>query len=70
MAAEQPGLFDADGLAADLELTVGDAPHVRPARVGFLAGMLAIWIYDGKPSEAQKERLKDQARAFLEGVTR
>lgn len=64
-ATGQTPLFDAEGLASDFEVTMRDSPIARPARVGFLAGILAIWVYDGKPTDAQKERLKDVARRAL-----
>lgn len=78
MALDQPGLFDEGGISAttpeEIRITLDDGPLARPARVGFLAGMLALWIYDGKPSPTQKERLKDIARETLlraqEGATR
>lgn len=71
MADDAPRLFDAEGLQVpeEVALTLGDGPLARPARVGFLAGMLALWICDGKPSQAQKEALKTIARDTLERAT-
>lgn len=64
-------LFDAEGLQVpeEIRLTLGDGPLVRPARVGFLAGMLATWLLGGKPTEAQKDALLDLSREFLQRVT-
>jgi len=66
-------LFDPEGLADDVRMTVHENPDVaRPARVGFLAGMLAVWTLGDRASKAtewQKERLKDVAREALERAT-
>ncbi len=67
---EQPGLFDTEGLAAELELTVGEGPLVVPARNGFLAGILAVWVFDGKPTPAQKNELLGIARQAVANAER
>lgn len=66
--ADQPPLFDNLGVPVpeELALTLGHGPLVRPARVGFLAAMLAVWYADGRVTPAQKERLKDAARDAIQ----
>lgn len=64
---EQPGLFDAGAVPApeEIALTLLEGPMARPARVGFLTGMLALWTCGGKPSEAQRQLLAEIARDAL-----
>lgn len=66
MAVDQPGLFDAEGLVADVGLTLGDSPIARPARVGFLGGLIAVWAFGSSPTTAQKDRALEFARETLD----
>lgn len=60
-------ITDREGMIADIELTVRDSPLVRPARVGFLAGMLSTWILGPgvQPKEDLRVKLSDIARRAI-----
>lgn len=72
MDGEQASIFDEPGFIEDARATIGDGLLVRPARVGFLAGMLSVWTLGPgvKPTTVQAEHFKAAARNAIETAGR
>jgi hypothetical protein len=65
---DQTSIFDEPGFIADAKATLDTGQMVRPARVGFLAGMLSVWTLGPgvKPTTVEAEHFKEAARQALE----